>query len=85
MGPIGFPRTSGSTNERFVTSQKSERLIYTAAEAWNCALKYFPAYAGDYFGFVTWLMCDNADLAAYGVSDEIGMITNSDWGDFKFK
>jgi hypothetical protein len=74
MGPIGFPETSETTNERRVTSQKSERLIYTAVEARNRALKYFPAYAGDYFGFFTGLLLDNAALTAYGMSDEIGMI-----------
>jgi hypothetical protein len=41
MRPIGFPETSETTHERFLTSQKSERLIYTAAEAWNRALKTF--------------------------------------------
>jgi hypothetical protein len=78
MGPIGFPETSETINERCVTSQKSERLFHTAAEAWNRALKCFPSYAGDYFGFVTWLLCDNVALAAYGMSKEVGMLMNNE-------
>jgi len=26
----------------------------------------------------TWLLCDNAALAAYGMSNEVGMITNNE-------
>jgi len=37
MGPIGCPETSLTTNQRCVTFQKKDDLIYTAAEAWNCA------------------------------------------------
>jgi hypothetical protein len=78
MEPTGFPETSETTNERCVTSKMSERVIHTAAEAWNRALKWFPSYAGDYFGFVTWLLCDNAALAAYGMSKEVGMLMNNE-------
>ena len=35
MEQTGFPETSVNTNLRHVTSQKSEGLIYTSAEAWN--------------------------------------------------
>jgi len=38
MGPIGCTETSVTTNLRCVTSQKSEDIIYTAAEAWNYTL-----------------------------------------------
>ena len=35
MRPIGCPETSMITNLRWVTSQKSEELIYIAEEAWS--------------------------------------------------
>lgn len=35
MGPIGYPETSVTTNLRYVTSQNSEDLNYTEADAWN--------------------------------------------------
>jgi PHD/YefM family antitoxin component YafN of YafNO toxin-antitoxin module len=35
MGPLGCSETSVTTDLRCVTSQKSEDLIYVAAEAWN--------------------------------------------------
>ena len=38
MGPIGYSETSVTNcHLRYVTSQKSEDFIYTAAEAWNNA------------------------------------------------
>jgi hypothetical protein len=37
IGLIGCTETSVTTNQRRVTPQKSEDLIYTAAEAWNHA------------------------------------------------
>jgi len=36
-GLIGYLETSVSTSQRFVTSQKSEDLIYPTVEAWNHA------------------------------------------------
>ena len=38
IGPIGCLETSVNTNLRCITSQRSEYLIYTAAEAWNYAI-----------------------------------------------
>jgi hypothetical protein len=35
LGPKGFPETSVTTKQRCVTSQKSEGLVCTAAEASN--------------------------------------------------
>ena len=37
MGPIGCPETSVAINLPCVTSQKTEDLMYTTAEAWNYA------------------------------------------------
>jgi hypothetical protein len=37
MRPTFCPETSVSTTLRYVTSQKSEYLMYTAAEVWNHA------------------------------------------------
>jgi len=37
MGPISCPETSVTTNQRCVTFQKSESLIYTGVEAWTHA------------------------------------------------
>ena len=41
IGPIGSPETSVNTNQRRVTSQKSEDLVYASKEAWShsCGIK----------------------------------------------
>ena len=57
MGPIACPETSATINLRWVTSQKSEDLIYTAAEAWNHAewVSLFVTCTGQYWlQFCTW-------------------------------
>ena len=40
IGPIGCPDRSVTLTQRCVTSQKSEKLIYTATEAWSQAQLY---------------------------------------------
>jgi hypothetical protein len=47
MGPIGCPQTSVTSNLHCVTSQKSEDLVYTAAEDWNHVREKFHGYVFD--------------------------------------
>ena len=71
MGPIGCSETSVTTILRFVTSQKNEDLVYTAARAWNVAGQYLwleAIWSGGRYGvFIVWWR-NRAEIYSVGIS-----------------
>jgi len=59
---IGYTGTSVTTNLSCVTSQKSEDLIYTAAEAWNQGNKDYCLWVSKYCLLRS---CDSYNVYSY--------------------